>query len=70
MAEPSVDVRLEGGPDGVPDRMSVRFSEFSARYLKIPFRAGYEHFVLDLESPGGCDEAPVFVWCDRTKVAE
>jgi hypothetical protein len=65
-AEPNVTVNLKGGPDGMPATVSIRLSELSSSRLKIPFKAGYEHFVL----VGGTPEVPVFLWCDRTKVAE
>ncbi len=69
-AEPSVKVTLKGAPDGMPGTVLVGIAELSAHRLKIPFRAGYEHFVLEGDSIGQPAEGATFVWCDRTKVAE
>lgn len=60
-----VKVTLKGGPEGLPETVLVREGQ---RRLKIPFRAGYEHFEPVDERDTG-DNA-VFVWCDRTKLAE
>ncbi|MFI7114900.1 DUF5988 family protein [Amycolatopsis sp. NPDC049868] len=64
--EPDVKVTLKGAPDGMPETVFVTVAELSRDHLKIPFRAGYEHFTRD----GAPETADVFVWCDRTKVAE
>ena len=62
-----IRVRLQGGPAGLPDSVLVATADLGRR-LKIPFRAGYEHFERGTEPTTG-DNA-VFVWCDRTKLAE
>jgi hypothetical protein len=68
---PTVKVTLKGAPDGMPETVLVRFAELSHDRLKIPYRAGYEHFVPESNSPHGVPEdGAVFVWCDRTKFAE
>jgi len=74
-AEPTVEVTLKGAPDGMPETVLVRRAELPRDRLKIPFRAGYEHFVpqksVPDDSPRGVPEdGAVFVWCDRTKFAE
>ncbi len=69
-AEPTVKVTLHGAPDGMPATVLVRLADFSPDRLKIPFRAGYEHFVPQDSSPGVPEDGAVFVWCDRTKFAE
>ncbi|HET6709860.1 DUF5988 family protein [Amycolatopsis sp.] len=69
-AEPTVEVTLKGAPDGMPETVLVRRAELAADRLKIPYMAGYEHFI-PLESLSGVPEdGAVFVWCDRTKFAE
>lgn len=65
-AGPSVKVTLKGAPDGMPETVLVAAAELSQGRLKIPFRAGYEHFARD----GAWETDEVFVWCDRTKIAE
>ena len=67
-ADAEVEVTLKGGPDGLPETVVVRVAQLRQARLKIPFRAGYEHFVPEQQGKAG-DNA-VFVWCDRTKLAE
>ncbi|MEU4250238.1 DUF5988 family protein [Amycolatopsis sp. NPDC026612] len=69
-AEPTVKVTLKGAPDGMPETVLVRFTDLSDTRLKIPYRAGYEHFVPETASHGVPEDGAVFVWCDRTKFAE
>jgi hypothetical protein len=69
-AEPTVKVTLKGAPDGMPETVLVRFAELSHDRLKIPYRAGYEHFVPETTTRGVPEDGAVFVWCDRTKFAE
>lgn len=62
----TIDITLEGGPDGVPAVIRAERSTLAARKLKIPYRGGYEHFEL-VDEPA----APVtFHWTMRTKIAE
>jgi hypothetical protein len=68
-AEPTVEVTLKGAPDGMPETVLVRCGELSGDRLKIPFRAGYEHFVPQDHPRGVPEDGAVFVWCDRTKFA-
>jgi hypothetical protein len=63
---PTVKVTLKGAPEGMPDTVLV--AALVHDRLKIPFRAGYEHFVP--ETHGVPEDGAVFVWCDRTKFAE
>jgi uncharacterized protein DUF5988 len=67
---PTVKVTLKGAPDGMPDTVLVRCAELSSDRLKIPYRAGYEHFVPESGPHGVPEDGAVFVWCDRTKFAE
>ncbi len=69
-AEPTVKVTLKGAPDGMPETVLVRCAELSHARLKIPYRAGYEHFVPENSLRGVPEDGAVFVWCDRTKFAE
>ncbi|MGW3965146.1 DUF5988 family protein [Amycolatopsis sp. NPDC005003] len=69
-AEPTVKVTLKGAPDGMPETVLVRCVELDGDRLKIPFRAGYEHFVPQENPRGVPEDGAVFVWCDRTKLAE
>ncbi|MEQ0564000.1 DUF5988 family protein [Amycolatopsis sp. NEAU-NG30] len=68
-AEPTVKVTLKGAPDGMPETVLVRCAELAHDRLKIPYRAGYEHFVPE-NHRGVPEDGAVFVWCDRTKLAE
>jgi hypothetical protein len=68
-AETDVEVTLRGGPDGVPETVVVSAAQLREPRLKIPFLAGYEHFVPDQQN-GKAGDSAVFVWCDRTKLAE
>ncbi len=69
-AEPTVDVTLKGAPDGMPETVRIPVTALSADRLKIPFRAGYEHFVPDVNARSETGIGAVFLWCDRTKLAE
>ncbi|RJQ70235.1 hypothetical protein D5S17_29445 [Pseudonocardiaceae bacterium YIM PH 21723] len=61
---------LEGGPDDLTERV-IPLQQPGAHDLKIPFRGGYEHF---MPTPRYADtengSLPVYVWCERTKIAE
>jgi Family of unknown function (DUF5988) len=65
-ADAEVEVTLRGGPVGLPETVVVRAAQLHEPRLKIPFLAGYEHFV----PAGRAGDDAVFVWCDRTKLAE
>ncbi|MBE1495111.1 hypothetical protein H4696_002211 [Amycolatopsis lexingtonensis] len=54
----------------MPETVLVRCAELAADRLKIPYLAGYEHFVPQDSSRGVPEDGAVFVWCDRTKFAE
>ncbi|HEY3466113.1 MAG TPA: DUF5988 family protein [Amycolatopsis sp.] len=69
-AEPTVKVTLKGAPDGMPETVLVRRGDLVSNRLKIPYRAGYEHFVPEPRPQSVPEDGAVFVWCDRTKVAE
>ena len=68
--EPTVEVRLVGGPADLPEAArSARVPAASARQrIKVAHRAGYEHF-----EPAAQDDGPgpvVFRWIGFTKIAE
>jgi hypothetical protein len=69
-ADAEVEVTLRGGPDGLPETVFVRAAQLREPRLKIPFRAGYEHFVPTRQGNGKAGDDAVFVWCDRTELAE
>jgi hypothetical protein len=69
-ADAEVEVTLRGGPDGLPETVVVRAAQLREPRLKIPFLAGYEHFVPAPRGSGRAGDNAVFVWCDRTKLAE
>ncbi|GHE98827.1 hypothetical protein GCM10017786_34730 [Amycolatopsis deserti] len=61
-----IQVRLTGGPAGIPPVVEIDPSLLPDGCLKIRFAAGYEHFRLVEQGDG----APVFAWADRTRIAE
>lgn len=65
---PTVKVTLKGAPEGMPETVLV--DARAQDRLKIPYRAGYEHFVPETTTHGVPEDGAVFVWCDRTKFAE
>jgi hypothetical protein len=67
----NVQVELVGCT-GLGSHVFVDRSVVAEGRLKIQFGAGYEHFDLDhFVDAGGDDEpVPVFVWTDRTWIAE
>ena len=69
-ADAEVEVTVRGGPDGLPETVTVRAAQLAQPRLKIPVRAGYEHFVAEPQGNGKAGDNAVFVWCDRTKLAE
>ena len=69
-ADAEVEVTLKGGPEGLPGTVVVDPAQLRDQRLKIPFRAGYEHFVPERTADANAGDNAVFVWCDRTKLAE
>jgi hypothetical protein len=67
----NVQVELVGCT-GLGSHISVDRAAVAEGRLKIQFGAGYEHFDLDhfSDSSGDGDPVPVFVWTDRTWIAE
>jgi hypothetical protein len=70
-----VEVVLEGGPTDIPRTLRVDEAVFAYGKIKIPRKNGYEHFERPLTPPvpGDViseDDAMVFRWTTRTKIAE
>lgn len=70
MSVTQVKITLSGGPVELGTDHSIPAAELD-RTLRIPYRAGYEHFAHDGEyqTVDGCEVA-VFRWTYRTKIAE
>jgi len=66
-----IRVVLVGGPPDLPLADCVREVPSVTDQVKVAWRGGYEHFRYSGESREvrGCP-LPVFVWCDRTRIAE
>ena len=63
----TVEVVLEGGPQGIPRSMRAPLVSTPDR-IKVQYLNGYEHFELD---PATADSVPMhFYWTMRTKIAE
>ncbi|WP_431911062.1 DUF5988 family protein [Amycolatopsis thermoflava] len=65
-----IQVRLTGGPAGIPPVLEIDPSVLPDGCLKIRFAAGYEHFRLVQQDGGAPEVTPVFAWADRTRIAE
>lgn len=65
----TVEVELVGC-SGLGPQMAVSRSVVSEGRLKVQFGAGYEHFDLDHYAERDGASVPVFVWTDRTWIAE
>ncbi|MFB9674617.1 DUF5988 family protein [Streptosporangium vulgare] len=70
-----VEVVLEGGPVDIPRTLRVDAAVFAYGKIKIPRKNGYEHFERPLTPPASGDaisedDALVFRWTTRTKIAE
>ncbi|WP_436756641.1 DUF5988 family protein [Streptosporangium sp. V21-05] len=70
-----VEVVLEGGPVDIPRTVRVDEAVFAYGKIKIPRKNGYEHFERTLTPPVPGDAIPeddalVFRWTTRTKIAE
>ena len=64
----SVEIILDGGPDGLARSYSTTSIVALERRIKIPYLNGYEHFELASDS---IDEGPLrFHWTMQTKIAE
>lgn len=65
----TAQVFLEGGPDDLPDRIVP--TPLPGPDVKILLRGGYEHFrptARQADTPEG--KLPVYVWWERTEIAE
>ncbi|KAB8193953.1 hypothetical protein FH608_017265 [Nonomuraea phyllanthi] len=62
-----VDVVLEGGPAYVPRELRVEHAAALDGKIKVPYGAGYEHFVRVADAAPG---EWVFRWSMRTRIAE
>jgi hypothetical protein len=62
----TTEVFLEGGPDDIPRRLVVTHEQVDDGKVKVPYLAGYEHFVRKITD----DAAYLFSWSIRTKIAE
>ena len=64
-------VVLSGGPRTLSDGGVVELDQPAADKVKIAHRAGYEHFLPNGEVRVVDGETlPVYVWSDRTRIAE
>lgn len=61
-----VEVFLEGGPTNIPRSVMATAEEFAYGKVKVPYLAGYEHFVRTSQD----DDRNSFSWSARTKIAE
>lgn len=62
----TAEVSLEGGPDGIPRRLVVTREQVAEGKVKVPYLAGYEHFVRKITD----DARFLFSWTNRTNIAE
>ncbi|MGP8299596.1 DUF5988 family protein [Streptomyces inhibens] len=68
MADTAAKAVLEGGPEEFPERI-VPIDPPGTTELKIPFRAGYEHFrVTDRQQDTPEGPLPVYEWWERTEL--
>lgn len=67
--QPKVEAELVGC-SGLGPRMAVERTAVEEGRLKVQFGAGYEHFDLDHYIERDGEPVPVFVWTDRTWIAE
>ncbi|MGI6870009.1 DUF5988 family protein [Amycolatopsis sp. 3B14] len=65
-----IQVRLTGGPAGIPPVLEIDPSVLPDGCLKIRFAAGYEHFRLVRQDGAAPEVTAVFAWADRTRIAE
>ncbi|GAA4849988.1 DUF5988 family protein [Kitasatospora terrestris] len=71
MTQNSPNAVLVGGPEAIPEDQRIRYVPDRDGKVKVPWRAGYEHFVAtaDRRTVGG-SELGVFAWAGRTAIAE
>jgi hypothetical protein len=71
VAMSNVKVVLSGGPAHLPESLRRHEVTNLAEKVKIPFAAGYEHFVHNgaVREVDG-QQLVVFEWCASTRVAE
>lgn len=64
-------VVLSGGPRTLSDGGVVELDQPAADKVKIAHAAGYEHFLPngEIQVVDG-ESVPVYVWSDRTRIAE
>jgi hypothetical protein len=62
----TAEIFLEGGPNDIPRRLVVTREQVAEGKVKVPYLAGYEHFVRKITD----DAEYLFSWSVRTKVAE
>lgn len=64
-------VVLSGGPDYLTESDRMREVADLSEKVKVPYGAGYEHFMPTSEMRDVDGVAlPVFEWCARTRIAE
>ncbi|GAA0903753.1 hypothetical protein GCM10009557_79480 [Virgisporangium ochraceum] len=63
----TIEVNLEGGPNGIPRRFPATAAQLAYGKIKVPYLAGYEHFERVLSDNARPD---LFSWTTRTKIAE
>jgi hypothetical protein len=67
----SARIRLEGGPNDLPDEMRMGTVTDEQSVIKFERHGGYEHFHRTDEKHHGEDgPAVVFRWVWRTRIAE
>jgi uncharacterized protein DUF5988 len=62
----TAEVFLEGGPEGIPRWLVVSREQLADGKVKVPYLAGYEHFVRTITD----DARFLFSWSSRTEIAE
>ena len=64
-------VVLVGGPESLPIAARILEIPDATDKVKIPFGAGYEHFLAsDETSIVDGERLPVYRWCGATRIAE
>ncbi|MEU4626362.1 DUF5988 family protein [Actinoplanes sp. NPDC023801] len=67
LAPGTTEVQLVGGPQSIPRRIVVPVEEAAYGKVKVPYLAGYEHFVRAVHDD---ETSNLFSWSTRTKIAE
>jgi hypothetical protein len=66
-----VTVVLVGGPVDLPPEVRTQRVAAGTETIKLPFGAGYEHFIHQGESVRlGDADVPMFRWISHTAIAE